>query len=101
MATRYRGIPRPRQVFQGTVSAVGINGDKFGVAIGGRQPGKSFGLGAVPWKDTSGIWRKRSPIDCLKPLSHGQHIRFGVVHVKYPDFSTYLVAWVDCSNATG
>ncbi|MFE6962155.1 hypothetical protein [Streptomyces sp. NPDC057696] len=89
------------QVFQGTVSAVGVNGDKFGVSLDGRQPGKSFGLDAVPWKDTNGTWHDRSPIDCLKPLSQGQHIRFGVVHVNDPDFSTDLVAWVDCSNATG
>ncbi|QBR04492.1 hypothetical protein D7Y56_00005 (plasmid) [Streptomyces sp. S501] len=89
------------QVFQGTVSAVGINGDEFGVSLDGRQPGKSFGLGAVPWKDTDGTWRDSSPVDCLKPLSQGQQIRFGVVHVNDPGFSTDLVAWVDCSNATG
>ncbi|MER5893511.1 hypothetical protein [Streptomyces sp. NPDC001876] len=89
------------RMFQGTVSAVGGNGDKFGVSLDGRQPGTSFGLGAVPWKDTNGTWHDSSPIDCLKPLSQGQHIAFGVVHVNDPDFSTDLVAWVDCSNATG
>ncbi|MFC8236204.1 hypothetical protein [Streptomyces sp. NPDC057284] len=55
----------------------------------------------MPWKDTNGTWHDRSPIDCLKPLSQGQHIAFGVVHVNDPDFSTDLVAWVDCSNSTG
>ncbi|MFD5872142.1 hypothetical protein [Streptomyces sp. NPDC060322] len=89
------------QVFQGTVSAVSIKGDKFGVSLDGRQPGKSFGLGAVPWKDIDGTWHDSSPIECLKPLSQGQDIRFGVVHVNDPGFSTDLVAWVDCSNATG
>ncbi|MFF4246951.1 hypothetical protein ACFYY2_21160 [Streptomyces sp. NPDC001822] len=55
----------------------------------------------MPWKDSNGAWHDSSPLDCLKPLSQGQHIRFGVVHVNYPDFSADLVAWVDCSNATG
>jgi hypothetical protein len=87
------------QVLQGTVTIVGGKGDEFGVDLGGSQTGRSFGLGSVPWKDAADSWHDSGSIDCLKPLSKGQHVRFGVVHVKDPSFGTDLVAWVDCSNA--
>lgn len=88
------------RVLQGTVSIVGANGDEFAVALNGGREGTSFGLGSVPWKDAKNSWHDSGPIDCLKPLSKGQHVRFGVVHVKDPAFGTDLVAWVDCSNGT-
>lgn len=86
------------QTLQGTVSTVGGNGDEFGVAIDGSHAARSFRLGSVPWKDASNSWHDSGPIDCLKPMSNGQHITFGIVHVKNPTFGTDLVAWVDCSN---
>lgn|SRR2546423_10193552 len=88
------------QVLQGTVSIVGGDGDEFAVALDGSQKGAgpSFGLGSVPWKDSDNAWHFAGPIDCLKPLTQGQHVRFGVVHVKDPAFGTDPVAWVDCSN---
>ena len=86
------------RVLQGTVTIVGGDGNEFGVALDGSQTGRSFGLGTVPWKDADNIWHEAGPIDCLKPLSQGQRVRFGVVHVKDPGFGTDLVAWIDCSN---
>ena len=85
------------QVLQGTVSIVGGNGDEFAVALDGSPTGTSYGLGSVPWKDAGNSWHDAGPVGCLKPLSKGQHVRFGVVHVKNPASGTDLVTWVDCS----
>jgi len=85
------------QVLQGTVSVVGGNGDEFAVDLDGGRAGTSFRLGSVPWKDAGNTLHDSGPIDCLKA---GQHVRFGVVHVKDPGFGTDLVAWVDCSHGT-
>jgi hypothetical protein len=76
----------------------GSTATRFGVAIDGSRGARSFGLGAVPWKDVSSSWHDSGPSDCLKPLSKGQHIKFGVVRVKDPGFGTDLLACVGCSN---
>lgn len=85
------------KVLHGTVSLVSANGDAFGVDLDGGSRGTSFGLGSVPWLGTGELWHDGGPIDCLKPLSTGQHVRFGVVHVTGTGLGTDLVAWVDCS----
>lgn len=88
------------QTLQGTVSMVGGNGDEFAVALDGSHTVRGFVLGSPPWKDVSNSWHERGPIECLKPLSKGQHVEFGVVHVQNPEFGADLVAWVDCSGAS-
>jgi hypothetical protein len=76
----------------------GSTATRFGGAIDGSRGARIFWLGAVPWKDVSSSWHDSGPSDCLKPLCNGQHIKFGVVHVKDPGFGTDLVACVACSN---
>lgn len=85
------------KVLQGTVSLVSANGDAFGVDFDGGSSGTSFGLGSVPWRGTDDAWHNGGPVDCLKPLSEGQHVRFGIVHVTGSGPGVDLVAWVDCS----
>lgn len=85
------------QVLHGTVSIVGGDGSEFGVALDGSQAGTSFALGPVPWKDSRDSWHNGGPIDCLKPSTSGQRIRFGVIHVTGTENDSDLVAWVDCS----
>ena len=54
--------------------------------------------GSPPWKDITRSWHDTGPVDSLKPLSRGQHIKFGVVHAKDAGFGTDLIAFSNGAN---
>jgi len=89
------------QILTGTVGEVGISGDEFSVLLSHTDGGDSYGLSdSIPWRDSQGTWNYSvgSPIACMKPLSHGQQITFGVVTTKPVGDApgTQVVVWLEC-----
>jgi len=88
------------RILSGRVAMVGSSGDEFAVVFGGNvsEPA-SYGLSdSVPWRDGAGVWNEGSPVACMKPLSHGQLITFGVVNVNpvADALGGPTVVWVEC-----
>ena len=87
----------------GTVGEVGLSGDEFSALLSGTNQATSYGLSdSIPWRDSQGTWHYSvgSPIACMKPLSHGQQITFGIVTAKpvgdVP--GGQAVVWIECPS---
>jgi hypothetical protein len=92
------------QVLSGTVMEVGGGGDEFAVCLSGTTQCTSYGFDdGIPWQDAQGNWHLSvgGPIACMKPLSHGQKITFGVVDfdpVGSVEMGGSSVVWIECSQ---
>jgi hypothetical protein len=92
------------QVLTGTVGIVGAGGDEFAVLLSGTDQPESYGLSdSIPWRDPQGGWNFSvgAPIPCMKPLSHGQKITFGLVNANPVEDAPggSVVVWVECPSS--
>ncbi|MFZ0170523.1 MAG: hypothetical protein WAL04_02465 [Acidimicrobiales bacterium] len=90
------------QVITGVVGLVGGVGNEFYLRpVGSGQPA-SYGLSDdIPWRDAHGTWNEGvAAIACMKPLSHGQRITFGVVNAKTEQGAPGgpMVVWLECPS---
>jgi hypothetical protein len=84
------------EVMHGRVGLVGAGGDEFYYTPDGSAATISYGMSTtVPWLDADGGWHQGSAPACMAPLSKGQHISFGVVHVN-GNLGQDVVVWIDC-----
>lgn len=80
----------------GRVGLVGAAGDEFYYTPDGSTATVSYGMSTtVPWTDAEGAWHEGTAPACMAPLSTGQHISFGVVHVNGA-LGQDVVAWINC-----
>ncbi len=52
----------------------------------------------TPWKDRDGAWHMGERPTCLPPGSDRRSVTFGAVRWERDDYSSYTVAWVECSH---
>jgi len=86
----------------GTVSLVSISGDAFAIQLGGTHGITSYAMGnGMQWRDQYGTWWEGTPPACMKPLSHGQHITFGVVSAEPAGDAPggTVVVWIECARS--
>lgn len=91
------------QALTGTVREVGGGGDEFAILLSGTNQATSYGFSdSIPWRDAQGTWNSSVgvPIACMKPLSHGQQITFGVINAKPAEGASGgpAVVWIECAS---
>lgn len=85
----------------GTVGLVGSQGDEFAIRLSGQRQQTSYGLASnISWRNAYGIWQDGTRPSCMAPLTHGQHIRFGVVNVAPVADApgSPVVVWIECPS---
>jgi hypothetical protein len=91
-------VVRP-QVMSGIVGLVGVQGDEFTFRSNGTGPVTGYGLpGPVQWRNSYGVWFDTGRPACMRPLSHGQHIRLGVVSAAPVADAPGgpVIVWLEC-----
>jgi hypothetical protein len=86
----------------GTVRLVAWGGDGFAIQLSGTRATTQYAMGnTVQWRDKHGTWRDGSQPACMKPLSHGQHITFGVVNAEPVGdaLGGQVVVWIECARS--
>ena len=87
------------QVMSGVVGLVGVQGDEFYLRGHGARPVSGYALPApVQWRNSYGVWFDAGRPACMRPLSHGQHIRFGVVNAAPVADAPGgpVIVWLEC-----
>jgi hypothetical protein len=82
----------------GTVRLVGKDGSEFLVRLNSGAT-RSYSLGPVQWYSPANqSWEDGTRPACMAPLSHGQHITFGVVNASPVGNAPGGVAviWIRC-----
>ena len=83
----------------GTVRLVSGDGSEFLVQLDGSRVTKSYALDPLLWySPASNSWTSGSRPSCMAPLSHGQHITFGVVWANPTGDAPGgpAVIWLEC-----
>ena len=88
----------------GTVRFVTDTGGSFVIRLDGSHGVTTYAMSVSPieWRDKYGNWWDGTQPACLKPLSHGQHITFGVVNVKPVGGAIAggpVVLWIECARS--
>jgi hypothetical protein len=87
------------QVVSGTVEVVSADGSEFAIAPSNGGAPEGFGLSkSTPWFGSGSYHMAPGQVPCIKPGSHGQSVRFGVVYVNPTTDAGGgpVVVWVDC-----
>lgn len=88
------------QVLSGTVQLVGPGRDGFAIRLSPANHLAQYALsGLAGWRDRYGTWHEGTQPACLTPLSHGQHITFGLVDVepvRDAPGALSVVVWIEC-----
>lgn len=89
------------QVLSGRVQEVGGSGEEFAILLNGTHEPTSYGFSdSIWWRGADDTWNSThgTAIPCMKPLSGGQTITFGVVNTK-PSAGAPggpVVTWIEC-----
>lgn len=69
------------EIIEGYTTAVNAEGDAIGFAVEPGGPGTGYQIEGAWWREENGSWHTHGPT-CLEPLTSGQPVRLGVVHLK-------------------
>jgi len=88
-------VPR-FEIVEGYTTNVDLDGEAIGLAPepGGR--GVGYQVAGAWWREKDGPWHTHGPT-CLEPLSSGQKVRLGVVHLESSEAPrANAVVWLEC-----
>lgn len=84
------------EIVEGYTTNVDLDGEAIGLAqeIGGQ--GVGYQVAGAWWREKDGPWHTHGPT-CLEPLTSGQKVRLGVVHLrKSAGPRANVVVWLEC-----
>jgi len=84
------------EIVEGYTTNVDLDGEAIGLALepGGR--GVGYQVAGAWWREKDGPWHTHGPT-CLEPLSSGQKVRLGVVHLESSEAPrANAVVWLEC-----
>lgn len=86
-------------VVTGYTTAVNVDGTAIGLSNERGGAGEGYVIAGATWRDQGGPWQEwQQGPTCAEPLTSGQQLRLGVVHVA-PESDALgrpVVAWFEC-----
>lgn len=84
------------EIIEGYTTAVNEDGKAIGLATKPGGPGTGYQIEGAWWREEEGSWHTHGPT-CLEPLTNGQQVRLGVVHLKNSKSPRgNVVVWLVC-----
>jgi hypothetical protein len=76
---------------------VNEEGTAIGLSPDGETPGSGYVIAGAMWREGTGPWHDTFPT-CLEPLTSGQEVRLGVLHVRPQGEAPGrpVVVWLEC-----
>jgi hypothetical protein len=85
-------------VIDGMTSAVNEHGTAIFLSQTRSGASEGYVIAGAMWRNAGGAWNEWNGPSCAEPLSSGQHVRLGIVHVA-PEGDApgrAVVAWFEC-----
>jgi hypothetical protein len=84
------------EIVEGYTTAVNMDGEAIGLLQESGDQGAGYQIAGAWWREKDGPWHTHGPT-CLVPLTSGQRVRLGVVHLgKSEGPRANAVVWLEC-----
>jgi hypothetical protein len=83
-------------IVEGYTTNVDLDGEAIGLALEPGGQGVGYQIAGAWWREKDGPWHTHGPT-CLEPLTNGQKVRLGVVHLETSEAPRAdAVVWLEC-----